>query len=162
VKAEYLGVSDSAVFDTLQTFLGSSYINDFNYLNHTYEVYAQADAPFRQDESEILQLQTRSASGAMMPLGSVVNLKRITGPYRVLRYQLYPSAEVQANTPPGHSTGQTMAAMERIAQQDAAGGFAYEWTELAYQQQAAGNTAGWSSSWRSRSCSCCWRRSTRA
>jgi HAE1 family hydrophobic/amphiphilic exporter-1 len=141
VKAEYLGVSDTAVFDTLQTFLGSSYINDFNYLNHTYEVFAQADAPFRQDESEIGQLQTRSASGAMMPLGAVVNLKRITGPYRVLRYQLYPSAEVQANTPPGHSTGQTMAAMERIAARTLPAGFSYEWTELAYQQQAAGNTA---------------------
>jgi len=141
VKAEYLGVSDSAVFDTLQTFLGSSYINDFNYLNHTYEVFAQADAPFRQDESEIPQLQTRSASGAMMPLGAVVNLKRVTGPYRVLRYQLYPSAEVQANTPPGHSTGQTMAAMERIAQKTLPAGFKHEWTELAFQQQAAGNTA---------------------
>jgi HAE1 family hydrophobic/amphiphilic exporter-1 len=142
VKAEYLGVSDSAVFDTLQTFLGSTYINDFNYLNHTYEVYAQADAAFRQDEAEILQLQTRSANGAMMPLGAVVNLKRITGPYRVLRYQLYPSAEVLANTPPGVSTGQTMAAMERIAQANLPDGFAFEWTELAYQQQAAGNTAG--------------------
>jgi hydrophobe/amphiphile efflux-1 (HAE1) family protein len=140
-KAEYLGVSDSAVFDTLQTFLGSTYINDFNYLNHTYQVYAQADAPFRQDESEILQLQTRSANGAMMPLGAVVNLKRVTGPYRVLRYQLYPSAEVQANTPPGVSTGQTMAAMERIAQRVLPAGYSYEWTELAYQQQAAGNTA---------------------
>jgi HAE1 family hydrophobic/amphiphilic exporter-1 len=141
VKAEYLGVPDSAVFDTLQTFLGSTFVDDFNYLNHTYEVFAQADAPFRQDESEIQQLQTRSASGAMMPLGAVVNLKRITGPYRVLRYQLYPSAEVQANTPPGHSTGQTMAAMERIAQKTLPDGFSYEWTELAYQQQAAGNTA---------------------
>jgi HAE1 family hydrophobic/amphiphilic exporter-1 len=140
VKAEYLGVSDSAVFDTLQTFLGSSYINDFNYLNHTYEVFAQADAPFRQDESEIPQLQTRSANGAMMPLGAVVNLKRMTGPYRVLRYQLFPSAEVQANTPPGHSTGQTIAAMEKIAQRVLPTGYKYEWTELAYQQQQAGNT----------------------
>ena len=141
VKAEYLGVSDSAVFDTLQTFLGSSYINDFNYLNHTYEVYAQADAPFRQDEGEIPQLQTRSANGAMMPLGAVVNLTHTTGPYRVLRYQLYPSAEVQANTPPGHSTGQTMAAMERVAQRVLPAGYTYDWTELAYQQKAAGNTA---------------------
>jgi HAE1 family hydrophobic/amphiphilic exporter-1 len=140
-KAEYLGVSDTSVFDTLQTFLGSSYINDFNYLNHTYEVFAQADAAFRQDEAQILQLQTRSASGAMMPLGAVVNLKRVTGPYRVLRYQLYPSAEVQANTPPGYSTGQTMAAMERIAERTLPSGFNFEWTELAYQQQAAGNTA---------------------
>jgi len=142
VKAEYYGVNDSAVFDTLQTFLGSSYINDFNYLNHTYSVYAQADAPFRQDLSAIQQLQTRSASGAMMPLGAVVNLTRTTGPYRVLRYQLYPSAEVQANTPPGRSTGQTMAAMEKIANKTLPNGFAFEWTELAYQQQAAGNTAG--------------------
>ena len=141
VKAEYLGVSDTAVFDALQTFLGSTYINDFNYLNHTYEVYAQADAAFRQDEAQILQLQTRSANGAMMPLGAVVNLRRTTGPYRVLRYQLYPSAEVQASTPPGYSTGQTMAAMERIAQATLPDGFGYEWTELAYQQRAAGNTA---------------------
>ena len=141
VKAEYLGVQDSQVFDTLQTYLGSSYINDFNYLNHTYEVFAQADAPYRQDDAAIQQLQTRSANGAMMPLGAVVNLRHITGPYRVLRYQLYPSAEVQANTPPGRSTGQTMAAMERIAQQTLPAGFSYEWTELAYQQQAAGNTA---------------------
>ncbi|HEY6579441.1 MAG TPA: efflux RND transporter permease subunit [Rhizomicrobium sp.] len=139
-KAEYLGVPDSEVFDTLQTFLGSTYIDDFNYLNHTYEVFAQADAPFRQDASAILRLQTRSATGAMTPLGSVVTLNRITGPYRVLRYQLYPSAEIQANTPPGRSTGQTMAAMERIAQRTLPTGYAYEWTELAYQQQAAGNT----------------------
>jgi HAE1 family hydrophobic/amphiphilic exporter-1 len=140
VKSEYLGVPDSSVFNTLQTFFGSSYINDFNYLNHTYTVYAQADAPFRQDESEILQAQTRSSSGAMMPLASVVNLRHITGPYRVLRYQLYPSAEIQAETPPGHSTGQTMAAMEKIAQQVLPQGFNFEWTELAYQQQQAGNT----------------------
>ena len=80
--------------------MGSSYVNDFNYLNHTYEVFAQADNAYRQDVSEIQQLQTRSESGAMMPLGAVINLKRITGPYRVQRYQLYPSAEVQASTPP--------------------------------------------------------------
>ena len=139
-KAEYLGVPDTNVFDTLQTFLGASYINDFNYLNHTYQVFAQADAPFRQDESDIGQLQTRSASGAMMPLAAVVNIKHTTGPYRVLRYQLYPSAEVQGNTPPGHSTGQTIAAMEKAAQKVLPPGFHYEWTELAYQQQAAGNT----------------------
>jgi hydrophobe/amphiphile efflux-1 (HAE1) family protein len=141
VKAEYLGVSDSSVFDTLETMLGSSYVDDFNYLNHTYTVYAQADAPYRQDDSQILQLQTRSANGAMMPLGAAVNISHTTGPYRVLRYQLYPSAEVQATTPQGRSTGQTMAAMERIAQKTLPPGFSYEWTELAYQQQAAGNTA---------------------
>ncbi len=142
VKAEYLGVNDSAVFDTLQTYLGSSYINDFNYLNHTYEVFAQADTPYRMDASEIQQLQTRSASGAMMPLGAVINVKRITGPYRVLRYQLYPSAEVQASTPPGRSTGETIKAMERIAHRVLPQGYDFDWTELAYQQVSAGNTAG--------------------
>ena len=142
VKAEYLGVNDSAVFDTLQTYLGSSYINDFNYLNHTYEVFAQADTPYRQDASELQQLQTRTNSGAMMPLGAVINIKRTTGPYRVLRYQLYPSAEVQASTPSGYSTGQTIKAMEQAATRVLPEGFNYEWTELAYQQQAAGNTAG--------------------
>ena len=141
-KAEYYGVNDSSVFDTLQTYLGSTYIDDFNYLNHTYEVFAQADTQYRQDVSEIQQLQTRTASGAMMPLGAVVNVHRTTGPYRVLRYQLYPSAEVQASTPPGHSTGQTMAAMEKAAARVLPEGFHYDWTELAYQQQAAGNTAG--------------------
>jgi hydrophobe/amphiphile efflux-1 (HAE1) family protein len=141
VKAEYLGVSDTSVFNALDTFLGSSYVDDFNYLNHTYTVYIQADAPYRQDESQILQLQTRSANGAMMPLGAVVNLNRTTGPYRVLRYQLYPSAEVQANTPTGKSTGQTMDAIQKIAAKTLPSGFSYEWTELAYQQQAAGNTA---------------------
>ncbi len=142
VKAEYFGVNDSSVFDTLQTYLGSSYINDFNYLNHTYEVFAQADTPYRMDASEIQQLQTRTNSGAMMPLGAVVDVKRITGPYRVLRYQLFPAAEVQANTPPGRSTGQTMKAMEEIATRILPEGYHYEWTELAYQQEAAGNTAG--------------------
>ena len=142
VKAEYLGVNDSSVFDTLQTYLGSSYINDFNYLNHTYEVFAQADTPYRQDASEIQQLQTRTASGAMMPLGAVINIKRTTGPYRVLRYQLFPSAEVQASTPAGYSTGQTIKAMEQVATRVLPEGFHYEWTELAYQQEAAGNTAG--------------------
>jgi HAE1 family hydrophobic/amphiphilic exporter-1 len=141
VKSEYLGVPDSAVFDALQTFLGSSYIDDFNYLNHTYEVFAQADGPFRQDESQILQYQTRSTSGSMMPLGAVVSLERRTGPYRVLRYQLYPSAEVQAATPNGYSTGQTIEAMERVARATLPDGFAFDWTELAYQEKAAGNTA---------------------
>jgi len=141
VKSEYFGVPDSSVFDTLQTFLGASFVNNFNYLNHTYDVFAQADAPYRQDDARILTLETRSASGAMMPLASVVTLKHTTGPYRVLRYQLYPSAEVQANTPAGHSSGQTMAAMERIASRVLPTGFSYEWTELAYQQKAAGNTA---------------------
>ncbi|HEY3888102.1 MAG TPA: multidrug efflux RND transporter permease subunit, partial [Caulobacteraceae bacterium] len=139
-KAETLGVPDSAVFATLQTYLGSTFINDFNLFGHTFQVLAQADAPFRNDESRILELQTRSTSGAMVPLGSLVNLEHTTGPYRVLRYNLFPAAEIQGDSPPGRSSGQAIATMERLAAQRLPPGYGYEWTELAYQEKLAGNT----------------------
>ena len=139
-KAEMLGVPDQTVFDTLQTYLGSTYVNDFNLFGHTYQVLAQADWPFRNDEAAIPLLQARSSSGAMAPLGSFVTVRRTTGPYRVLRYNLYPAAEVQGDTSAGHSSGQSIAAMEQAARKVLPAGFTYEWTELAYQQQAAGNT----------------------
>src|SRR5206468_1999249 len=99
-KAEILGVPASNVFDTLQTYLGSTFINDFNLFGHTFQVLAQADAPFRNDESALTELQTRSTSGAMVPLGSLVNLRHTTGPYRVLRYNLFPAAEIQGDVTP--------------------------------------------------------------
>jgi hydrophobe/amphiphile efflux-1 (HAE1) family protein len=139
-KAELLGVPDSVVFDTLQTYLGSTFVNDFNLYGHTFQVLAQADAPFRNDESQLSQLQARSTSGAMVPLGSVINLKRITGPYRVLRYNLYPAAEIQGDAAPGYSTGQAMNEMEKLAAQNLPTGYGFEWTDLAYQQKIAGNT----------------------
>jgi len=139
-KAEMLGVKDSQIFNALQTYLGSTFINDFNLFGHTFQVFAQADAPFRTDESKLSALQTRSASGAMTPLGSVVTLRHITEPYRVLRYNLYPGAELQGDVKPGYSTGQGMAVMEQIARQRLPIGYSFEWTELAYQQQLAGNT----------------------
>jgi HAE1 family hydrophobic/amphiphilic exporter-1 len=140
LKAEMLGVSDTAVFDTLQVYLGSEFINDFNLFNRTFQVYAQADARFRQNEAQIQTLQTRSASGAMVPLGSVVNIRHTTGPYRVLRYNLYPAAEVQGGTKPGYSSGQGLAAMEKLAKQILPSGYGFEWTELSYQEKLAGNT----------------------
>ncbi len=141
-KAEFLGVADSSVFSTLQTYLGSSYVSDFNFLGHTFQVQAQADAPYRQDEASIAQLQTRSKSGLMTPLGSVVNLRRVTGPYRVLRYNLYPSAEIQGEPAPGHSSGEALKAMQEAAGRVLPQGFGWEWTELAYQQQLAGGSGG--------------------
>ena len=141
-KAEVLGVADSSVFDTLQTYLGSTFINTFNYLNHTYQVYAQADWPFRNDPAAIGQLKTRSASGAMVPLGAFVNLRRTTGPYRVLRYNLYPAAEVQGDTAPGKSSGQGLKAMEDAAARALPNGFGYEWTDLALQEKSAGGAGG--------------------
>jgi HAE1 family hydrophobic/amphiphilic exporter-1 len=140
LKAEMLGVSDTSVFDTLQVYLGSEFVNDFNLFNRTFQVYAQADAPFRQNEAQIQTLQTRSASGAMVPLGSVVNIRHTTGPYRVLRYNLYPGAEVQGGVKPGYSSGQGLAAMEKLAKQILPAGYGFEWTELSYQERQAGNT----------------------
>ena len=140
-KAEFLGVPDSNVFSTLQTYLGSTYTSDFNFVGHTFQVQAQADGPYRQDEAAIAQLQTRSKSGQMVPLGSVVNVHRTLGPYRVLRYNLYPAAEIQGDPGPGKSSGQALAAMEETANRVLPQGFGWEWTELAYQQQLAGGSS---------------------
>jgi hydrophobe/amphiphile efflux-1 (HAE1) family protein len=139
-KAEILGVPDANVFSTLQTYLGSSFVNDFNLFGRTFQVIAQADHPFRVDEAAVSELRTRSNSGAMVPLGSVLSLTHETGPYRVLRYNLYQGAEVQGEAAPGHSTGEAMSALERVAKQVLPTGFNIEWTELAYQQRVAGNT----------------------
>jgi HAE1 family hydrophobic/amphiphilic exporter-1 len=140
-KAEVLGVPATNVFDTLETYLGSTYVNDFNLFGRTYQVYAQASPGYRTDAAAITDLQTRAASGGMTPLGSVVTLGRQTGPYRVLRYNIYPSAEIQGESVPGASSGETLAAMERIAEKTLPRGFSFEWTELAYQQKLAGATA---------------------
>jgi HAE1 family hydrophobic/amphiphilic exporter-1 len=139
-KAEVLGVPDQNVFNTLQTYLGSTYVNDFNLFGRTFQVYAQADTGYRTDESAINELKTRSASGAMTPLGSLVTLRHETGPYRVLRYNLYPSAEIQGEAAPGVSSGEALQAMERIAKANLPEGYSFEWTELAYQQKLAGDT----------------------
>ncbi|HXA69723.1 MAG TPA: multidrug efflux RND transporter permease subunit [Stellaceae bacterium] len=140
VKAEMLSVSADKVFETLEVYLGSSYVNDFNYLGHTYHVTAQADGQFRESERDIVNLKTRNNNGQMVPIGSVATFRDITGPYRVARYNLYPAAEVQGNSLPGYSTGYALAAMERLANERLPDGFGYEWTELAYQEKLVGNT----------------------
>ena len=139
-KAEMLGVPDAAVFDTLQTYLGSTFVNEFNLFGHTFQVLAQADAPYRNDEAGLGQLKTRSTSGAMVPLGSLINVRHTTGPYRVLRYNLYPAAEINGDTAPGFSSGQSIDKMEQLATQILPPGYGYEWTELALQEKLAGNT----------------------
>ena len=140
VKSEILGVPASRIFDTLQVYLGSSYVNDFNYLGRTYRVTAQAEAPFREDITKIADLRTRNDRGQMVPIGSVATFRDITGPYRVPRYNLYPAAELQGNTLPGYSTGYALAAMEKLAAEHLPDGFGFEWTELAYQEKLVGNT----------------------
>jgi HAE1 family hydrophobic/amphiphilic exporter-1 len=141
VKAEMLGVSTDRVFETLEVYVGSTFVNEFNFLGHTFRVIAQADAPFRKTIRDIANLKTRNAAGDMVPIGSVASFHTITGAYRVPRYNLYPAAEIQGNTAPGYSTGQSLAAMENLAAQLLPAGFGTEWTELAFQEKAAGNTA---------------------
>jgi HAE1 family hydrophobic/amphiphilic exporter-1 len=140
-KAEMLGVPITRFFDTLSTYMGSTFVNDFNILGRTYRVTAQADNPFRLSVRDVENLRTRSSSGDMVPLGSVASFRDITGPYRVPRYNLFPAAEVQGSTLPGFSTGQAIGAMEQILATNLPAGFGFEWTEIALQEKIAGNTA---------------------
>jgi hydrophobe/amphiphile efflux-1 (HAE1) family protein len=140
-KAEMLGVPITRFFDTLSTYMGSTFVNDFNILGRTYQVTAQADNPFRLSVRDVENLRTRSTSGDMVPLGAVATFQQITGPYRVPRYNLFPAAEVQGATLPGFSTGQAIAAMESLLNANLPSGFGFEWTEIALQEKIAGNTA---------------------
>ena len=140
VKSEQIGVPASLVNEALEIYVGSAFVNDFNFLGRTYRVTAQADGKFREDLRDIAELRTRSAAGEMTPIGSVATFRDITGPYRVARYNLYPAAALQGSTPPGISTGESIAAMEALAAQTLPEGFGYEWTELALQEKWVGDT----------------------
>jgi len=140
VRAEMLNVPVDRIFETLQVYVGSLYVNDFNYLGRTYRVTAQADARFRDNVGDIANLKTRNEQGQMVPIGTVAQFEDRTGPYRVARYNLYPAAEIQGNTLPGYSTGYALAQMEKLAAEHLPDGFGFEWTELAYQEKLAGNT----------------------
>lgn len=141
-KADMLGVPPARVFEALQVYLGSAFVNDFNLIGRTYRVTAQADAPFRSTPADIADLKTRSDKGGMVPLGSVATFQDRTGPYRVTRYNLYPAVEVDGDTAPGYSSGRSLIAMEKLAADTLPRGYGSEWTGIAYQQKAAGSTAG--------------------
>jgi hydrophobe/amphiphile efflux-1 (HAE1) family protein len=138
LKAEKVGLTPTDVFNTLQLYLGSQYVNDFNYLGRTYEVIAQANARFRRDQQDLMGLKARNAAGEMVPIGSVAQLRDTTVPYRVPRYNLYPAAEVQGVAAPGVATGTALHRMEELAAQVLPPGIGYEWTEIAYQQEQKG------------------------
>ena len=140
-KARQLGVPVTEVFDTLQTYLGSTYVNDFNRFGRTYTVRVQADAPFRAQPEHIGQLKVRSTSGEMIPLSAVLNVRTDSGPERAMRYNGFLSADINAGAAPGFSSGQAQEAVERIAKETLPKGFAFEWTELTYQEILAGNSA---------------------
>jgi hydrophobe/amphiphile efflux-1 (HAE1) family protein len=140
-KVKRQGLALNEVFQTMQVYLGSQYVNDFNRFGRTYQVIAQADARFRATAEDIHQLKVRNAQGEMVPLGSVLTVRESFGPDRVLRYNAYPSADINGGPAPGVSSGQAIAAIERIAAETLPNGIGYEWTELTFQQKAAGNTA---------------------
>jgi multidrug efflux pump len=140
-KAKKLDVPLSNIFDTLQVYLGSLYVNDFNLFGRTYQVTAQAEGSFRAEPEDINRLKTRSNTGAMGPLSSLVDVRWATGPDRVVRYNMFPAAEVYGNTAPGFSSGQAIATIEELARKVLPSGMGFEWTDLAYQEKVAGNTA---------------------
>src|SRR5258706_1002598 len=141
VKAKQQGVPLENLFDAMQIFLGSLYVNDFNRFGRPYEVIAQADSQFRAHPEDITRLKTRNDKGEMVPLGSVVKVTESHGPDRVMRYNGYPAAEINGAPASGFSSGQAEAAMSKLAEENLPRGMAYEWTELTYQRILAGNTA---------------------
>ena len=140
-KAMRLGIPVDEVFRTMQIYLGSLYVNDFNQFGRTYQVIAQADKPFRSAPESIAKLQTRNADGQMVPLGSVVSISETFGPDTAMRYNAFRSADLNGNAAPGYSSGEAQAAITRILEETLPPGMAFEWTELTYQQILAGNTA---------------------
>jgi multidrug efflux pump len=139
-KAKTQGIPLSDVFDTLQVYLGSLYVNDFNRFGRTYQVNVQAESPYRLQPEDISHLRTRNLAGEMIPLGSIVTVKPTYGPDRVMRYNGFTAAEINGAAAPGFSTGQSEAAIAKILDQQLPNGMKYEWTELTYQKILAGNT----------------------
>jgi len=139
-RVKSYGVSLTDVFETLQVYLGSLYVNDFNRFGRTYQVNAQAESDFRLQPEQIRRLQTRNDRGAMVPLGSLVSVSRSYGPDQVMHYNGYPAAEINGGPAPGFSSGQAQAAIAGILGAELPSGMSFEWTELAYQELLAGNT----------------------
>ncbi len=139
-KAKQQAVSLDQIFQTLQTYMGSTYVNDFNRFGRTYQVNMQADEAFRQSPQQISQLKVPNVNGDMIPLGSFINVSQSAGPDRVMHYNGFTTAEINGGPAPGVSSGQAQAAIEKILAETLPIGMTYEWTELTYQQILAGNT----------------------
>jgi multidrug efflux pump len=142
-KAKQLGVQITDVFNTMQIYLGSQYVNDFNRFGRVFQVRVQADAPFRAHAEDISLLKLRNADGDMVPLSSLVKVTPTFGPEMVVRYNGYTAADINGGPAPGYSSGQAQAAIERVAAQTLPRGIKLEWTDLTYQQIIAGNSAIW-------------------
>ncbi|HEX2199123.1 MAG TPA: efflux RND transporter permease subunit, partial [Burkholderiales bacterium] len=142
-KARQLGVPVTEVFDTMQIYLGSLYVNDFNKFGRTYSVRVQADAPYRARAEDVGLLKVRSSSGEMVPLSALMDVRPAAGPERAIRYNGFLAADISGRSAPGYSSGQARDAIERIAAETLPPGIGYEWTEITYQEILAGNSAIW-------------------
>jgi len=142
-RAQKLNVPISAIFETMQYNLGSIYVNDFNILGRVYKVVAQAKNESRRTVNDIYNLKVPNALGESVMLGSVADIKRIVGPDRSVRFNLYPAAEIQGNLNQGYSTGQAIAAVEKLAKEILPDSMGIDWTDLAFQETQTGNTAIW-------------------
>ncbi|GAA0903991.1 efflux RND transporter permease subunit [Luteibacter anthropi] len=140
-KAKSEGIDLGDVFQTMQAYLGSLYVNDFNRFGRTYQVNVSAEPSFRHEPSDIVGLKTRNANGDLIPLGSFLTVRQTNGPDRVQHYNGFPTAEINGGPAPGYSTGQAQDAMEALVKANLPNGMTFEWTELTYQQILAGNTA---------------------
>ena len=140
-RARQLGVAVTDVFETMQIYLGSLYVNDFNRFGRTYSVRVQADSQFRSRADDIGLLKVRSRTGEMIPLSALLKVQQAAGPERAMRYNGFLSADVTGGPAPGYSSGQAQAAIERIAAETLPPGITFEWTELTYQEILAGNSA---------------------
>jgi multidrug efflux pump len=142
VKAKAQGVPLTQLFDTLQTYLGSAYVNDFNMFGRTWQVIAQADGTFRDDVEDIANLRTRNANGEMVPIGSMVNIKQTYGPDPVIRFNGYPAADILGDADPRMlSSAEAMAKVTELAEQVLPTGMGIDWSDLSYQQATQGKAA---------------------
>ncbi|MCL4500961.1 MAG: multidrug efflux RND transporter permease subunit [Deltaproteobacteria bacterium] len=140
-KAQSLGIPLNNVFNTLQAYLGSAYVNLFNKFNQSYQVYVQAAAPYRLNTEDIKALYVRNNKGEMVPLGTLLDIKRMLGSELVTRYNLYPAVPVFGAAAPGFSSGQALNLMEQVAKNNLPAGISYDWTATAYQEKQVGNQA---------------------
>lgn len=140
-KAQQLGLPIDEIFRTMQVYLGSIYVNDFNQFGRTYQVIAQAEKEFRSEPQDISRLQIRNANGEMVPLGTVLDVRESFGPEIASRYNAFRAADLNGNPAPGYSSGQAQDAITKILNETLPQGIEFEWTELTYQQILAGNTA---------------------
>ncbi len=139
-KTQLLGVHPADVYSTMNIYLGSLYVNDLNLFGRTYQVVAQAEQTFRDDRNDILNLRVRSISGEMVPLASVLDLQQDSGATRVIRHNLFPTADIRGQPAPGFSSAQALDVMEQLAAEHLPAGMSFEWTDVAFQERLAGNT----------------------